>query len=154
MEAGVSTAALAVEGLSKSFGGQHALREVDFDVRVGEIHALLGANGAGKSTLIKVLAGVHHADTGTIRVGAATLPGHHGRTDAVRHGLAFVHQDLGLLDDLSVAENVALEVGYETRGAADRFPRHRASRSRRSWPSSAARSTRAAWSASWPRTRR
>jgi ribose transport system ATP-binding protein len=111
----VSTAVLAVEGLSKSFGGQRALREVDFDVRAGEIHALLGANGAGKSTLIKVLAGVHHADAGTVRVGGVALPAHHRRADAVAHGLAFVHQDLGLIDDLSVAENVALEVGFATR---------------------------------------
>jgi ribose transport system ATP-binding protein len=111
----VSTPALAVQGLSKSFGGQRALQEVDFDVRVGEIHALLGANGAGKSTLIKVLAGVHHADAGTVRVDGVELPARHRRADAVAHGLAFVHQDLGLIDDLSVAENVALEVGYATR---------------------------------------
>jgi ribose transport system ATP-binding protein len=112
----VTPAALTIAGLTKAFGGQRALREVDFQVRSGEIHALLGANGAGKSTLIKILAGVHHADAGTIRVGGAALPGHHRRADAVAHGLAFVHQDLGLIDDLSVAENVALEVGYATRG--------------------------------------
>jgi ribose transport system ATP-binding protein len=88
---------LEIRGLSKHFGGVQALRDVDLALRPGEIHALLGENGAGKSTLIKILAGVHHADAGSI---------------ATSSGLAFVHQDLGLVDELSVAENVALELGY------------------------------------------
>jgi ribose transport system ATP-binding protein len=89
--------ALEIRGLSKAYGGARALDDVSLTLRRGEIHALLGENGAGKSTLIKVLAGVVDRDAGSIECDA---------------GLAFVHQDLGLIDELSVAENIALELGY------------------------------------------
>lgn len=92
---------LRILGLTKSFGAQQALADVDLDVAGGEIHALLGENGAGKSTLIKILAGVHERDAGRIEV---------------RGRMAFVHQDLGLVDTLTVADNVALGTGYERRG--------------------------------------
>src|SRR5882724_8113998 len=102
---------LDVRRLTKRFSGTLALDAVDFDVRAGEVHALLGENGAGKSTLIKVLAGVHAADSGEIRLHdravdpvAATLP------------ITFIHQDLGLVDTMSVAENVAVLAGYPRRG--------------------------------------
>ena len=91
------TPVIDVRGVTKRYGGALALDAVDFDVRPGEIHALLGENGAGKSTLIKILAGVVERDGGEI--------------DA--DGLAFVHQDLGLCEHLSVAENVALATGYQ-----------------------------------------
>jgi ribose transport system ATP-binding protein len=97
----VSAPVLRVTRLAKSFGAQLALREVSLDVRPGEIHALLGENGAGKSTLIKILAGVYQSDGGEV---------------AVSGRLAFVHQDLGLVETLSVADNVALETGYARRG--------------------------------------
>jgi ribose transport system ATP-binding protein len=102
-----SSRLLDVEGLTKHFTGTLALDRVDFDVRRGEVHALLGQNGAGKSTLIKILAGVHEADAGAIRF--------HGRP--VRPGvdslpIAFIHQDLGLVDWMTVAENVAVQTGY------------------------------------------
>ncbi|MFT4288929.1 sugar ABC transporter ATP-binding protein [Nocardioides sp.] len=107
--------ALSVRGLTKSFGGNPVLRGVDLEVGQGQIHALLGENGAGKSTLIKILAGVYDADGGEIRVGPTVLPPTHTADDARAAGLAFVHQNLGLIDGLSVADNVALQVGYATR---------------------------------------
>ena len=101
---------LAVTGLTKRFGGTEALRGVDFSVARGEIHALLGANGAGKSTLIKILAGVYPADGGAIKLGGATLDGSAGRS-----GISFVHQDLGLIESMSVGENMAMGYGYPRR---------------------------------------
>jgi ribose transport system ATP-binding protein len=106
---------LVVEGLVKDFGGQRALDGVDFEVRAAEIHALLGENGAGKSTLIKILAGVHSADAGSITIGGERVPDNHLPADVRRLGVHFVHQDLGLVESLSVAENVALETGYVRR---------------------------------------
>jgi ABC-type sugar transport system ATPase subunit len=96
---------IALSGVSKSFVGITVLRDVSFDVRPGEVHALLGENGAGKSTLIKVMAGVHRPDAGEIRVGDDVVhfaaPG-----DARAKGIAIVYQELLLFPELSVAENV------------------------------------------------
>jgi ribose transport system ATP-binding protein len=105
---------LAVEGLSCRFGGTWALQNVDLSIRRGEVLALLGENGAGKSTLIKILAGVQRPTAGTIRLGRQAFP--HGITAAETraHGLAFVHQDLGLLGNLSVAENIAHVAGFRS----------------------------------------
>jgi ribose transport system ATP-binding protein len=103
----ISPPLLAVKGLSKRFGGTRALESVDFTLREGEIHALLGENGAGKSTLIKTLAGIHVADAGVIEGPFGAAPS--GRP--VR-GVAFVHQDLGLVDTMTVAENVAIGTDY------------------------------------------
>jgi ribose transport system ATP-binding protein len=94
-------------GLVKRFTGTLALDHVDFDVRRGEVHALLGQNGAGKSTLIKVLAGVYGADAGQIIFnGQPATPG----ADALP--IAFIHQDLGLVEWMTIAENVAIQAGY------------------------------------------
>jgi ribose transport system ATP-binding protein len=97
---------LAVRGLTKSFGGVHALSRADLTVQPGEIHGLLGKNGSGKSTLIKVLSGFHAPDEGTLEVDgqAVPLPMPPGRSEA--HGLAFVHQNLGLSADATVLENL------------------------------------------------
>jgi ribose transport system ATP-binding protein len=98
---------LVMSGLVKRFTGTLALDRVDFDVRRGEVHALLGQNGAGKSTLIKILAGVYRADAGNIRfAGRAAQPG----TDSLP--IAFIHQELGLVEWMTVAENVAIQAGY------------------------------------------
>ena len=98
---------LQVRGVTKRFLGVTALRGVDFTVRAGEIHALLGENGAGKSTLIKVLTGVHAADEGAI-----TLAGKHIRPTAPKEaeqaGISTVYQEVNLIPSLSVAENIAL----------------------------------------------
>jgi ribose transport system ATP-binding protein len=91
------------------------LRGVDLRVGSGEVVALLGENGAGKSTLIKILAGVYRPTAGTLRLGDDVFP--HGISPAAAraHGLSFVHQDLGLLESLSVAENIAHVAGFERR---------------------------------------
>jgi D-xylose transport system ATP-binding protein len=98
---------LALEGVSKSFGPVQALQEVDFEVRPGEVVALVGDNGAGKSTLVKTIAGIHAADSGEIRFEGEpvtiTNP-----TDAVHLGIATVYQDLALCDNLDVVENLFL----------------------------------------------
>ena len=93
--------------MSKSFAGVRVLKDVDFDVRPGEVHALLGENGAGKSTLIKIIAGVHAPDGGTIRVGDEELKAITPR-EAARGGIATVYQELLLFPELTVAENVFL----------------------------------------------
>jgi ribose transport system ATP-binding protein len=103
-------------GVEKSFGATRALRGVDLDVRRGEIHALVGENGAGKSTFIKVLAGLYSPDAGTIDLAGEQL------TDRNRVRIAFLHQDLGLIADLSVADNFALVAGYPTRFGAISWP--------------------------------
>ncbi|MDC5697520.1 sugar ABC transporter ATP-binding protein, partial [Intrasporangium calvum] len=92
--------------------GVVALDGVDFEVRPGEVMALVGENGAGKSTLLKILAGAEHADEGTIEVDGAPVQMAHPR-EAQRHGIAVIYQELNLAEHLSVAENIF--VGREPR---------------------------------------
>ncbi|GJF33695.1 putative ribose/galactose/methyl galactoside import ATP-binding protein 3 [Kitasatospora sp. NE20-6] len=98
--------AVEIRGLTKRFGRATVLSDVDLTVAPGEIHALVGQNGSGKSTLIKILSGVYTADAGQIRVGGQALSTPVRPADLREHNLAFVHQDLGLVDDLTVVENV------------------------------------------------
>lgn len=98
---------LALRGLTKRFPGVLALGEVDFTLRSGEIHALLGENGAGKSTLIKVLTGVYPADAGTITLAGEEIAPVSPK-DAERAGISTVYQEVNLIPALSVAENIAL----------------------------------------------
>ncbi|BBC30312.1 Sugar ABC transporter ATPase [Streptomyces graminofaciens] len=109
-----------VRGLAKRFGGTLALAGVDLDVHAGSVLALLGPNGAGKSTLIKVLAGVHRADSGRI-----TVDGHPLGSHAATHRMSFIHQDLGLVEWMTVAENIALSTGYARRAGLISWPRTR-----------------------------
>lgn len=114
------TPLLRVEGVSKDFGPVRALADVELAVMAGECHALVGHNGSGKSTLIKILSGFHRADPGArswldgepVPIGALA-----GRSEA----LSFVHQDLGLIMELSAVENLALRGGF----ACGRFGRVR-----------------------------
>ncbi|WP_189149163.1 sugar ABC transporter ATP-binding protein [Streptomyces lacrimifluminis] len=103
---------LRVAALSKRFGATQALTDVDLEVAPGEIHALIGPNGSGKSTLIKILAGYHHAEPGAV----AELDGEPfdlGQVTASRHDrLRFVHQELGLVGELSAIDNLALSHGF------------------------------------------
>ncbi|MGW4436933.1 sugar ABC transporter ATP-binding protein [Streptomyces sp. NPDC004596] len=115
---------LSMSGITKSFPGVRALDGVDLDVQAGEVHCLLGQNGAGKSTLIKVLAGAHQPDGGTIhwRGEAVTL---RSPIAAMRLGIATIYQELDLVEHMSVAENVHLgheptSAGFVVRGKAAR----------------------------------
>ena len=101
-------AALTIRGLSKSFGATQALRDVDLDLPRGEILALLGQNGAGKSTLVKILAGVVKPDAGEIRI-----DGELHDFDRGGPSIAFIHQDLGLIEWMTVAENIAMAQGFK-----------------------------------------
>jgi ribose transport system ATP-binding protein len=98
---------LVLSGLTKRFTGTLALDHVDFDLRRGEVHALLGQNGAGKSTLIKIVAGVYAADAGEISFAGRPID-----PATEKLPIAFIHQDLGLVEWMTVAENVALVMGY------------------------------------------
>jgi len=103
------TALLAAEGIRKTFPGVVALGGVSFDVRGGEVHALCGENGAGKSTLIKILGGIHAAETyeGRLAVEGRAVA-FAGPADAAAAGIAVIHQELPICPELSVAENVFL----------------------------------------------
>ena len=84
---------IELRGIAKAFAGIRVLEQVSFDVRPGEVHALLGENGAGKSTLIKIMGGVHQADEGQILVKGQ--PRHFSTPkDASEHGIAIVYQEL------------------------------------------------------------
>jgi ribose transport system ATP-binding protein len=100
-------ALLSVHGVSKSFGGVQALRNVDLDVKGGEVHALLGENGAGKSTLIKILSGVHAFDVGAIALNGRSLS-FLSPAQSRGAGIAVVYQDLSLVESLNVADNLML----------------------------------------------
>lgn len=101
---------LSVKGAVKQFGGVQALRDVDFDVNAGEIHALLGENGAGKSTLMNLLSGVYAPDGGTISVDGKSVRFGSPR-DAQAAGIATIFQELDLVPGLDVASNLFL--GHE-----------------------------------------
>ena len=101
------TTTVRLTGISKSFLGVPVLREVDLELRAGEVHALMGENGAGKSTLLKVLAGVHRPDGGTVEIDGVEHA-FAGPADAQAAGIAIIHQEFTLLPHRSVAENVHL----------------------------------------------
>ncbi|WP_159014668.1 sugar ABC transporter ATP-binding protein [Acidisoma sp. S159] len=98
---------LTLSGITKSFGGVRALKGVDFSLRAGEVHALLGENGAGKSTLMRVVGGEVSPDAGTITFAGRPLTLADPKA-AADLGIAVIHQELALAPDLSVAENIFL----------------------------------------------
>src|ERR1700761_1748985 len=100
-------------GISKSYTGVRALKSVSFELRAGEVHALVGENGAGKSTLIKVITGAEKPDAGTLTV-AGQVVQHNSPAHAKSLGIAAVYQQPALFPDLTVAENIAL--GLESGG--------------------------------------
>src|SRR6266540_5984385 len=100
---------LQLSAVTKSFGAVRALKGVSFDLRAGEVHALLGENGAGKSTLIKVITGAHEPDGGTIEINGRRIA---NLSPAAAHklGIACIYQQPALFPDLTVAENIALRL--------------------------------------------
>ncbi|MHC4132001.1 MAG: sugar ABC transporter ATP-binding protein [Planctomycetota bacterium] len=97
-----------MEGITKSFGGVHALKDVEFRARAGQVHAIVGENGAGKSTLMKILSGAYQKDDGQIKIDGkvVNIPNPHaGR----KRGIAIIYQEFALAPDLTVAENIYLD---------------------------------------------
>jgi len=109
-----TTSLLEMRGISKRFPGVVALDAVDFHIARGEVVALVGENGAGKSTLMKILGGVRQPDAGEIKIDGQPVK-IHNVNDAIRLGIAFIHQELNVLDNLDIAANVFL--GREPRNA-------------------------------------
>lgn len=99
------------DGIYKSFGGTHALKGVSMNVERGEIVALLGENGAGKSTLIKVLGGIHDVSKGRVLIDGVEYIHKPGAINTAQK-IAFIHQDLGLIEWMTIAENIAIATGY------------------------------------------
>src|SRR5262252_7447051 len=98
-------AVLVADGITKHYGGVYALKGARFEVRAGEVHALMGENGAGKSTLARILAGSAKADAGTISLDGR--PVHIANPiDAQRLGIGIIYQELDLFPSLSVGENL------------------------------------------------
>jgi rhamnose transport system ATP-binding protein len=120
----VASLLLDARAISKSFAGLRALERVSFELRPGEVHALVGENGAGKSTFIKILTGAERADSGTLNVDG--VPVHHITPHASRElGIAAIYQQPALFPHLTIAENIALALD---RGGAWRRIDHRARR--------------------------
>ncbi len=96
---------LEMKGIQKFFSGVHALKSVDFELRAGEVHALMGENGAGKSTLIKVLCGIHKPDAGTIRYFGEDVC-FSSIAESQAAGISVIHQELNMMNHLTVAQNI------------------------------------------------
>lgn len=105
---------LKMTNINKQFSGVHALKGVDFNLRKGEVHALMGENGAGKSTLMKILTGIYKADSGEIFVFNDKCD-FNSVKDSQEKGIAIIHQELNLIPDLTVAQNIFL--GREINGS-------------------------------------
>ena len=104
-DVGMGEIILKMQGIQKYFSGVHALKGVDFDLRAGEVHALMGENGAGKSTLIKVLCGIHKRDGGSVtyfgeEVDFANI------AESQAAGISVIHQELNMMNHLTVAQNM------------------------------------------------
>jgi len=103
----MSEYAIQLENIEKSFGGVPVLKKVNFNLKKGAIHALVGGNGAGKSTLMKILTGVYFCDGGTIKIDGKPVV-INNYNDARKHGISLIFQELSLVPTLTVAENIFL----------------------------------------------
>ena len=99
---------LDMRGIDKRFFGVHALKHVDFQLRRGEVHGLIGENGAGKSTLMKVLGGVYQAEEGEIFLDGKKVS-IRTPSEATELGVSFIHQELSLFDELDIATNIFIQ---------------------------------------------
>ena len=109
---------LKMQGIQKYFSGVHALNGVNFDLRAGEVHALMGENGAGKSTLIKVLCGIHAKDGGTIEyLGNEVAFNNIGESQDA--GISVIHQELNMMNHLTVAQNMFIGREFMKNGLID-----------------------------------
>nr|WP_275983198.1 sugar ABC transporter ATP-binding protein [Propionivibrio soli] len=106
---------MELSGISKSFPGVKALDDVHFNLKAGEVHALLGENGAGKSTLMKIISGIYNRDSGSYRLNGLEI-GELTPKKAQELGIAIIHQELNMCTDLTVAENMFLGREMHTRG--------------------------------------
>ncbi|GAB3247346.1 sugar ABC transporter ATP-binding protein [Kineosporia babensis] len=109
---------LTAEGVSKNYGGVHALRDVTFTAHRGKVNVLVGENGAGKSTLMKILCGAERPSSGTIRLEGEAVQIDSPRT-AMAHGIGIIHQELSLFPNLSIAENLFAGRELRQRGFSD-----------------------------------
>jgi ribose transport system ATP-binding protein len=98
---------IALKGVQKNFGAVRALDGVDLDLRLGEVHGIVGENGAGKSTLMKILAGIEQPTAGQLSIEGTPIQ-FHNVLDAMKLGIVMIHQELNLVDELSVADNIFL----------------------------------------------
>ena len=96
---------LKMQGIQKYFSGVHALKGVDFELKAGEVHALMGENGAGKSTLIKVLCGIHKRDGGSITLFDENVD-FSNIAESQAAGICVIHQELNMMNHLTVAQNM------------------------------------------------
>ena len=103
---------LEMQGIQKYFSGVHALNGVNFDLKAGEVHALMGENGAGKSTLIKVLCGIHKRDGGSVTLFGKEV-NFHNIAESQAAGISVIHQELNMMNHLTVAQNMF--IGREPR---------------------------------------
>ncbi|MBU3114737.1 sugar ABC transporter ATP-binding protein [Clostridium lacusfryxellense] len=102
---------VSMEGIEKSFPGVHALNQCKFELRAGEVHALIGENGAGKSTMVKIMTGVYRKDAGKIIYKGVEVD-FQGPKEAQELGISIVHQELNLMPHLTIAQNIF--IGRET----------------------------------------
>ena len=114
----MSDTILKMQGIQKYFSGVHALKGVDFELKAGEVHALMGENGAGKSTLIKVLCGIHKNDGGTIEYFGEQVS-FNNIAESQTAGISVIHQELNMMNDLTVAQNMFIGREFKKGGFID-----------------------------------
>ena len=117
-DVGMGETILKMQGIQKYFSGVHALKGVDFDLRAGEVHALMGENGAGKSTLIKVLCGIHKRDGGSVTYFGEEV-NFSNIAESQAAGISVIHQELNMMNHLTVAQNMFIGREFKKTGLID-----------------------------------